>query len=313
MRAITLASADAPPICSDFPEPEPRAGEEILELVGAGLHQVVRGIATGRHYGSSHQYPLVPGVDGVARDRSGRLVYAAMTQAPWGTMAERLAPAMTVDLPAGADPLAIAAGMNPGMSGWIPLVVHREERGALGTVIVLGATGMAGRMAAQAAFALGARRVLGAGRDADSLQCLHEAGVETVDLTDPRALERALASATPDLVLDYVWGPVAEAAFAALGRRGLGKDDADISYVQIGSLAGAEASVPASLLRSRRLRLAGSGSGTFTQERLLAEFPTLMARIADGSMSVPYTEYPFSRIEEAWAYTGRARAVVVPG
>jgi hypothetical protein len=39
-------------------------------------------------------------------------------------------------------------------------------------------------------------------------------------------------------VLDFVWGPVAEAAFGALGRRGLREDTADIRYVQIGALAG---------------------------------------------------------------------------
>ncbi|MGO1259731.1 MAG: NAD-dependent epimerase/dehydratase family protein [Brachybacterium tyrofermentans] len=312
MRAITLASADSLPVSTDFPDPDPHSGHETLELVGAGLHQVVRALATGAHYGSSHEYPLVPGVDAVARTGGGHLVYAAGTRSPWGTMAQRLAPSITLDLPTDADPLAVAAGMNPGMSGWIPLTVHRDERGALGTVLVLGATGMAGSMAAQAALTLGAQRVIGAGRDAGSLESLREAGVETADLADPRALEQTLAAGVPDLVLDYVWGPVAEAAFAALGRGGSGQGAADISYVQIGSLAGAEASVPASLLRSRRLRLSGSGLGSFSTERLHAELPRLLAHIADGTLPVPYTVYPFGSIEEAWAHTGRSRAVVVP-
>ncbi|GAA1310629.1 NAD-dependent epimerase/dehydratase family protein [Brachybacterium tyrofermentans] len=312
MRAITVASADSLPASTDFPDPEPRPDHETLELVGAGLHQVVRALATGGHYGSDHAYPLVPGIDAVARTSGGQLVYAGGTRAPWGTMAQRLAPAFTLDLPTGADPLVVAAGMNPGMSGWIPLTGHRNERGALGTVLVLGATGMAGTMAAQAALALGAQRVIGAGRDEGSLESLGAAGVETVDLADPAALEQALAAGVPDLVLDYVWGPVAETAFAALGRRGLGEDSADISYVQIGSLAGAEASVPASLLRSRRLRLSGSGSGTFSMERLRTELPRLLELLADGSLRAPYTAYPFRRIDEAWAHTGRSRAVVVP-
>ena len=65
----------------------------------------------------------------------------------------------------------------------------------------------------------------------------------------------------PGIVIDLVWGTVAEAAFHALAGSGPGKDEADIKYVQIGSLAGYEASVPAALLRSRRLTISGSGAG----------------------------------------------------
>lgn len=315
MRAIVLTSPDAEPSCAEFPEPEPLPGGELLDLVGAGLHQVVRSIATGRHYGSGHDYPLIPGVDAVARTEDGRLVYTGWPRAPWGTMADRLATPFGLELPAAADPLAVAAGMNPGMSGWMPLVLRREERGSLGTVAVLGATGMAGRMAVQSAFALGAERVIAAGRDPQALSELREIGAEVVSLVDRdaarRQLETAVATA-PSLVLDYVWGPVAELAFAALGRRGLEDDSADISYVQIGALAGAEASLPATLLRSRRIRVSGSGAGSMSTERLMAELPRIAELIADGTLEVPYTAYPFARIGEAWAHRGRGRAVVVP-
>lgn len=103
-------------------------------LVGAGMHQVVRSIASGRHYGSSDAYPLIPGVDAVARGEDGALVYTGWPRAPWGTMAELLATPLGVPLPSAfqtgaADPLAVAAGMNPAMSGWMPLTTHREARG----------------------------------------------------------------------------------------------------------------------------------------------------------------------------------------
>ncbi|MHA6631224.1 hypothetical protein ACU61A_37810 [Pseudonocardia sichuanensis] len=54
----------------------------------------------------------------MARTGDGRLVYTGLSRSPWGTMAERLVTPFEVELPAGADPLAVAAGMNPGMSGW---------------------------------------------------------------------------------------------------------------------------------------------------------------------------------------------------
>ncbi|MEV1118808.1 zinc-binding dehydrogenase [Actinosynnema sp. NPDC049800] len=318
MRAAVVTGPDAPPVCGDVAEPAVPPGQEPLHLVGAGLHNVVRGPASGRHYGGRTTYPLVPGIDAVARTGDGRLVYTGYARPPFGTMAERLTAPFQAEVPAGADPLAVAAGMNPGLSGWVVLTSRREEVGALGTVLVLGATGMSGSLAVQGALALGAERVVAAGRDPEALERLRGLGATTVSLAQdgPDALERALAGAVaearPGLVLDYLWGPIAEAAFAVLGRGGE-DGGAGTAYVQLGSLAGLEASLPAELLRSRRIRISGSGAGSVSVEEMSARAPEVMARFADGSLHVPYTAYPLSRVGDAWAHTGRSRAVVVPG
>jgi NADPH:quinone reductase-like Zn-dependent oxidoreductase len=318
MRAAVVTAPDVSPVCGDFPEPTVPPGHEPLQLVAAGLHNVVRGLAAGRHYGSGQMtYPLVPGVDAVARTSVGRLVYTGYARPPFGTMAERLFAPLQVEVPAGADPLTIAAGMNPGLSGWMVLTARRTEVGALGTVLVLGATGMSGSLAVQGALALGAERVIAAGRDQETLERLRGAGAMTVSLAHdgPDDLKQALADAvsetSPGLVLDYLWGPVAEATFAVLGRSGE-DTEANTAYVQIGSLAGRDASLPADLLRSRRMRITGSGIGSRPAEEMLAEAPEVMARFADGSLQLPYTAFPLSRVGEAWAHTGRSRAVVVP-
>lgn len=228
MRAVVVNTPEATPVCADFPDPKQRPGREPLRLVGAGLHHVVRGLVSGRHYGSDQAYPLVPGVDAVARTDDGRLVYTGLAQSPWGTMAEWLVTPFEVELPAGVDPLAVAAGMNPAMSGWMPLTARRKEVGELGTVLVLGATGMSGSLAVRAALSLGAQRVIAAGRDHEALERLRGLGAVTVPLAGATpdawvaALGAAVAEAQPALVLDFVWGPVAEAAFAALGRAGCG-------------------------------------------------------------------------------------------
>ena len=148
-----------------------------------------------------------------------------------------------------ADPLAVAAGMNPAMSGWMPLVTHRDARGSLGTVLVIGATGMAGHLAVQSAFALGAERVIAAGRDEAALARAAAAGAEAVAL-DPAAasgfssLEKAVQPSTPSLVLDYVWGPAAETAFAAVaGPGGVGGVRGPYS-VSPGRTAGAGRVIP---------------------------------------------------------------------
>lgn len=313
MRAAILTSPDAVPTPGDFPDPEPSPGRPLLSLVGAGVHPVVRAVASGRHYGSSDAYPLIPGIDAVARTPDGGLVYTGWPRAPWGTMAELLATPVGVPLPSGVDPLAIAAGMNPALAGWMPLRRRRAERGALGTVLVLGATGMAGHLAVQAAVALGVTEVIAAGRDAAALERAWAAGARPVSLAEgPESLRAAVADTTPELVLDFVWGAVAEAAFEALGRRGLGDDDGDIAYVQIGSVAGAEAALPAALLRSRRITVSGSGAGSVETDERLAALPEVMALVANGTLSVPYTPYPLSRVADAWTHIGHDRAVVVP-
>lgn len=317
MRAAVVTEPGVSPVYAEAPEPSVPVGSEPLELVGAGVHNIVRGLAAGRHYSSGGGFPLVPGIDAVARTGDDRLVYTGFARPPMGTMSERLYAPTQLEVPAGADPLMIAAGMNPALSGWIVLSSRREEVGALGTVLVLGATGMSGSLAVQAARALGAQRVIAAGRDPEALDGLSADNETTVSLTQdgPEALENALAAAigeaSPSLVLDYVWGPVAEAAFGALGRSGEDRD-ADTSYVQIGSMAGLHASVPADLLRSRRITISGSGAGSASPEEMLVEAPEVMARFADGSLQLPYTPYPLSRIGDAWAHAGRSRAVVVP-
>lgn len=318
MRAAVVKAPDTTPVCADFPDPEPRPGRAPLRLMGAGLHHVVRGMASGRHYGSDRVYPLVPGIDAVARTVDGRLVFTGFARSPWGTMAEWLVTPFEVELPAGADPLAVAAGINPALSGWMPLVARREEAGELGTVLVLGATGMSGGLAVRAALSLGAKQVVAVGRDREALERLRGSGVVTVPLAPDAsdawstALGAAVAEAQPTLVLDYVWGPVAEAAFAALGRSGPDDHGAAVDYVQIGSLAGAEAVLPAALLRSRRIRVSGSGKGSVSKEEMIAELPGILARFADGTFDAPYTVYPLGRVGEAWAHQGRTRAVVVP-
>ncbi|MFG3619540.1 hypothetical protein [Nocardia sp. NPDC047654] len=53
-----------------------------------------------------------------------------------------------------------------------------------------------------------------------------------------------------------------------------------IDYAQIGSLAGTEAALPAALLRSRRIRIGGSGAGSVSKAAMIAELPQVRARFA---------------------------------
>jgi NADPH:quinone reductase-like Zn-dependent oxidoreductase len=307
---------------SDVAEPDDQEGRQVVELVAAGIHPVVRGLASGQHYGSNGQWPLVPGIDAVVRSAEGVLAYSGFPQPPNGTLAERISvPSfLWIPLPEGADPARVAGGVNPGLASWLPLQARRTEIGRLDNVLILGVTGMAGLLAVQNARILGATRVAGAGRDAQGLSDAAKAGAATVALSGDRerdgaAILQVLEGLFPDIVLDFLWGAPAESTFVALGRRGLEADRTDISYVQIGAAAGSQAAVPAELLRSRKLRITGSGAGSASITDILAEIPRYIQLISDGAVDVPIRTFPLSMVREAWeaAERGRPRVVILAG
>ena len=175
MRAAVVTEFGTPPTFRDFAEPRPRTEDEVVvDVLAAGLHPRVRSQASGEHYTGRGELPLVPGIDGVGRAPDGTLRYFVLPDTSLGSMAERTVVDLrrSVVLPANSDPVTVAAGMNPAMSAWIAL--RRRIGFAAGQdVLVLGATGNAGRLAVQVAKHLGTGRVIAAGRDAEKLAEVH--------------------------------------------------------------------------------------------------------------------------------------------
>jgi NADPH:quinone reductase-like Zn-dependent oxidoreductase len=321
VKAAILHSADSVPVYGDFDEPSAAEGYQVVDLVAAGIHHNTRSVATGRHYSSSPVFPVIPGQNAVARTAGGELVFTGSGEPPSGTLAERfLSPdAMRFPLPPGAPAEAVAAGVNPGLASWLPLTAYQAQAGNLGTVLILGVTGMSGYLAAQNARLLGATRVIGAGRAAAGLDRAAAAGTHTVRLTgdwadDAAALAAVLDGDEPGLVLDLVWGPVAETAFQALASAAFREGAASTSYVQVGSLAGTEAAVPAALLRSRNVTVSGSGIGSVARSEIRAQIPAYIQLIADGSVQVPFRTFPLSEVSAAWVTSAEPgpRVVLVP-
>jgi NADPH:quinone reductase-like Zn-dependent oxidoreductase len=318
MLAAVLSGPDTAPAASRFPDPPVADGSRLVTLVAAGIHPVVRQLASGAHYGSAGAWPQVPGVDAVARTGDGELVYTGYATHPYGTFAEKTAVPMTLPLPAGADPVQVAAALNPGLSSWLPLRAA-DATGGLGTVVVLGATGVAGRLAVRNAQLLGADHVIAVGRDRPALDALaRDGGVTAVELrsdhgADVAALGEAFGPRRPGLVLDFVWGAPAEAAFEALGRSGLDEDTTPIAYVEIGQAAGPRAAVPAALLRSTAITVRGSGAGSSSMDVVMAELPVYLERIADGSVHVDVDVHPLEDVERAWTTPVPGRRTVVTG
>ncbi len=309
MYAAVVSSFDSPPAYQEFPVPAPRAAHEALaDVLAVGLHPRVRSQASGSHYTSTGDLPLVPGVDGVARTADGATRYFVVGDTPMGAMAEQTVVDLrrSVVLPGGSDPVTIAAAMNPAMSSWVAL--RRRISFAPGqSVLVLGATGSAGRLAVQVARYLGAGHVIGAGRQPAKLAGL---GADVTTSLDGPELARAAADV--DVVLDYVWGPPTTEAMTAVvaGRSDRGKP---LSWVEIGSVAGPTAEIPSAALRAARLQLVGSGQGSVPTRDIVAELADLAGAINDGALTVSARPVPLADVTAAWQDTGSdQRLVIVP-
>jgi NADPH:quinone reductase-like Zn-dependent oxidoreductase len=306
MHAAVVRSFDLPPRYETFQTPEPSGGHEIaVDVLAAGLHPRVRSGASGSHYTSTEALPLIPGVDGVGRSADGQLLYFVALDSAFGTMAERtvIDRRRAIVLADDADVPAIAAGMNPGMSSWVALR-RRIAFKAGQKVLVLGATGNAGQMAVQIARFLGASYVAAAGRDAERLAQLTSLGAdETISLTgEPEEIARALeaAGADVDVVIDYLWGSATEQAMTALVT-GRAERSKPLSWIQIGSMAGATITLPSAALRAANLQLLGSGQGSLTTAGIVAELPELADRITAGTFVVDPLATPLSEVEAAWS------------
>lgn len=320
MHAAVVNTFNRPPRYQPFPVPTPSGPHEVLvDVLAAGLHPRVRSQADGSHYTTgSDDLPLVPGIDGVGRGPDGLLRYFVLPDTTMGAMAQQTVvdSRRTVVLPEGSDPVAVAAAMNPAMSSWIALRQRVPFRAGL-SVLVLGATGNAGRLAVQIARLLGADRVIAAGRDERGLAALPTLGAShTVSLRgDPDAVAALLsrAAADVDVVLDYLWGQPTAAAMTAVVTNRADRSK-PLTWIEIASLAGPTAAIPSMTLRAARLQIVGSGQGSVSTRDIVAELPTLAEHITAGRLRVNARPTPLADVERAWtdAATTASRIVLTP-
>jgi len=318
MKAAVVTEFGLPPHLSEVDEPvATRPDEEIVEVVAAALSPRVRSQAAGSHYTSTGSLPLIPGIDGVGRRADGSLVYFLLPDTDKGSMGERVTidRRRAVSLPDGADPVLVAAAMNPAMASWVALR-RRVDFADGGRVVVLGATGSAGRAAVQAARRLGASRIAVVGRGIERLEALRSLGAsDVVDLAAAAdVVERQLAEvgAEADVVLDFLWGePTRTALYAIVPNRA--RDEQLLTWVQIGSVAGAECAIPSAALRAVNLRIIGSGQGSVAPRDYRDEIAHLADEIAGGTFATPMRTVALADVERTWLMPDSgARIVFVP-
>src|SRR5215469_6984081 len=180
MNAAVLHTIGQPPRFEQFPEPIPEDNEVIVRVRAAALKPIDKQMASGSHYAAFRELPVVCGMDGAGCLDDGTRVFFARPRPPYGSMAERAVVSRSHCFPIQdkVDDEIAAAVVNPGLSAWGALA-WRAQLTRCETVLILGATGVTGKLAVQTAKLLGAGLVIAAGRNEQVLNTLQQLGADT--------------------------------------------------------------------------------------------------------------------------------------
>ena len=313
MNAAVVNVLGQNPQYQSFADPVAEEGELLIKVRAAGLHPIVKARASGTHYSSDGIVPMVPGVDGVGTLEDGRRVYFGATRPPFGTMAERTIsrPSMCIPVPDGIDDVQAAAIANPGMSAWVSM----KERAHVApgeTVLVLGATGVAGQLAIQVARHLGAKRVIGAGRNVEALQAADLDSIIALGQPEDAVRDAFAAEAAQgiDVVIDYLWGRPTELLLEALAKGFKASSTPSTRLVEVGASAGPTITLPGAILRSVDLTMLGSGFGSAAMDKIFAAIPILFSLAAEGKLKIDAEAVPLADVEAAWSRVEKGRRIV---
>jgi len=314
MRAALVYEFDTAPVLGEMPEPVRSPGQCLVEIHAAALNPVDLLVATGTFYGGRPELPYVPGTEAAGvviegeRLAPGTRVRVEIRSGStrFGLMAER-ACVSEDDVDVLPDDLSdeVAAGLGvAGMAAWLSL----EWRAKLSPgerVLVLGASGVVGRIAVQAARLMGAGRIVAAARSEGSFEELAGLGADATVALDANASPaeqaeafRQAAGGPLDVVVDPLWGLPGAAALESLGLNG--------RLVNLGQSAGKEATLPSSSVRGRLLSILGHSNVVAPREVLHDAYAKLAHHAAKGEIHLECETLGLEDIGAAWARQARS-------
>ncbi|MGE2732482.1 quinone oxidoreductase family protein [Mycolicibacterium vaccae] len=288
MRAAMLEKVGQTPCVRDVEEP---GGDDVVTVTLAGCNPVDLALASGAM--GDIEVPKIVGKEGVGLTDDGTRVYFDSPPSPFGSWAQRtrVDPDKVYPVPDGLDDdVAVALGIA-GLAAWLPLTYHSNA--ADKSVLVLGATGVVGNIAVQAASILGARRVVAAGRNPEALDKTRELGADaTVRLggEDDVAALTAQAEGGYDVVVDMVYG---DPFLAALKSSAVGA-----TLITVGQGAGGASAVPFRDLMGRTH--IGHLNDFLPVEVTRRAYADLTALATQGRITVETTRYQLEDAEKAW-------------
>jgi NADPH:quinone reductase-like Zn-dependent oxidoreductase len=320
MKAVVLHARGELPRYEEVPDPVPLDGEELVTVAAAPVNAIDRSRAAGSHYsvrsGPGSDLPAVVGVIGAGRLAAGKRV---LFGSRLGTMAEYsvVRQEMTFPIPDDVDDALAAAVWNPGLSAWLTL---RRRAGIQPgeTVLVLGATGVTGKLAVQLAKRFGAGRVIAAGRNEQVLDELTGLGADaTIRLGQSeedvaKAFTAEAGEGGYDLVVDYLWGRPTEILLGTIGRHDITTRSLRTRLVHVGSMAGPEITLRAEVLRSAGLEILGMGTGTMPPlDVITSTLGELLGLVGSGEVRVDVDRVPMSGVQQVWSRDQRGRRPVL--
>jgi NADPH:quinone reductase-like Zn-dependent oxidoreductase len=319
VRAAVLHAHGDAPVVEDRAEPV-GTGDAVVRVNAVPLTPLDLLCAGGTSYFGPPALPYVPGVQGVGE------VVSHPTLAPgtrvWfptdagmqtgdgalATVVHRPA-ADLVDLGDHDVPATDVAAIGlSGVAAWLAL----EQRARLQEgeqVLVLGAGGVVGQVAVQAARLLGARRVLAAARSAGARSRAEAAGADAVvALTDGDSVDDVVARVSEaadgpvDVVIDPLAGVPGSAGVRVLAEHG--------RLVNLGSSAAPSLEVVSADLRSRSAAVLGYTNNAISVGQKAEALRTLLGHAAAGRLHVDHEVVPLDGVAAAWGRQAAGEAPV---
>jgi NADPH:quinone reductase-like Zn-dependent oxidoreductase len=317
MKAAVLHEVGGVPRYEDFPDPVAGEDEVIIDVLAVAVENVDKLIAAGDHYASKKfvaRLPAIPAFDGIGTLPDGTLVGFGDPRLPYGALAERtvVSAKAFAAIAEGVDP-AVATVLGTAITGMSIKTAANFVPGE--TVLVQGATGVAGRLAVKVARLLGAGRIVATGRDDHQLREVRDIGADTVINTavSDEALAQAFTDARGDgydIVLDYLWGRPTEILLRSLVPESFAFPK-PTRVIQVGESAGPGLSVAAASLRTSGVEIYGAAKG-LNPETMGDVYGQVVKWAQSGELTFDLEKVPLSDIEAAWQRTDlRGRRLVV--
>ncbi|HEX6715286.1 MAG TPA: zinc-binding alcohol dehydrogenase family protein [Thermoleophilaceae bacterium] len=291
MRAALVEQIGQPPVVGEVAEPQRGEGQALVQVTAAAINPIDISISLGKFYGGTPEVPYVMGKEAVGRVLEGERLEPGTQvwfQPPAGGAFAEFSIAdeeQAIALPEGTDHSLAAALGIAGLTGWLAIEWRGHVRGGE-RVLVLGATGVVGLVAVQAARILGASEIVACGRDPDALEEATEAGAT-------RCIQLGDELGGPyDVIIDPLWGPAAEAAVPAAAFSG--------RYVQLGESAGPEATLRSGDIRGKSLAIMGFTLGHVPRDKQEAAYLRLIDLASSGDLKIERETLPLDWVGEAW-------------
>ncbi|HEY3006619.1 MAG TPA: zinc-binding alcohol dehydrogenase family protein [Micromonosporaceae bacterium] len=319
MKAAVLHEVGGIPRYEDFPDPVPGDNEVVIDVKAVAVENVDKRIAAGTHYASQKyiaQLPAIPAFDGIGALPDGTVVGFGNLRPPYGALGEKtvVPKGAYVPIPEGIDP-AIVTVLGTAITGMSIKTAAGFVPGE--TVLVQGATGVAGRLAVKVARLLGAGRIVATGRDDDQLRDVRVLGADTVINTavPDEALSQAYLDAKGDgydVVVDYLWGRATEILLRSLVPESFAFAKST-RLIQVGESAGGALVLAAESLRTSGVEIYGAAKG-LSPETMHEVYGQIVTWAQSGELTFDVVKVPLSDIETAWQRTDLrgSRLVVVP-